>query len=355
MIKYRVPLLITPAKHIYLIWRRYLNSLVVALFALSTLACESAVAPPISLDGLVSADSLDQAPPPIPDMSPTPADRSPSPEDMRIRDQAPPPEDVSPPVDMEEERLPDGSPPMGDPCDPRLRAPACEPGFSCLPIPGGRVNQGRCVESDLCSLTGESGCPEDAPYCHLRGRGTECTQPSTRGQGEVCLDEFNRALPCAAGLVCNFSVCVPPCDPTLDPEEQCGQGRACVDLTAELGQPGGFCGAIGACDLFTNEGCEPGQQCNFAVRADDQELVYFCNEAGSQAEGEPCQRSAQVQSDCGPGLICIGSPEGDSYCKRLCDTGAYQAPCPENQSCREILNQGGGFNVRSIGLCVVNR
>jgi hypothetical protein len=54
-------------------------------------------------------------------------------------------------------------------------------------------------------------------------------------------------------------------------------------------------------------------------------------------------------------LICIGPPDADSYCKRLCDTGAYQAPCPENQSCREILSQGAGFTIRSIGLCVTNR
>ena len=72
---------------------------------------------------------------------------------------------------------PDGELPMdGDRCDPRLRAAACDPGFVCLPVPGGRIYQGRCVEGDGCAITGDSGCPEDQPYCHLRGLSTECTQ-----------------------------------------------------------------------------------------------------------------------------------------------------------------------------------
>ena len=182
-----------------------------------------------------------------------------------------------------------------------------------------------------------------------------CTQPSVRGRGEVCLDEFNRALPCAEGLVCNFSVCVPPCDPTQNAGEQCGRGEECVDLTDQLEQVGGFCGAIATCDLFTNLGCEANQQCNFAVRPDDQKIVYFCSAQGSVAEGEPCQvQQGQGAGDCGPGLICIASPEGSNYCKRLCDTGAYQAPCPDGQSCREVLSQGGGRFIRTIGLCIVN-
>lgn len=350
-----IPSSITHLKRSGRVARLLATLLTIGLSAFLVIACEDPVAGPIALDGLLSTDSLDEAPPRLPDVSMERPDQSAQQEDMQVVDESPPPEDLSPPIDMEPMLVADGEVPMGDPCDPRLRAPACEPGFSCLPVPGGRVNQGRCVEGDGCSLTGISGCPDQTPYCHLRGRGTECTTPSMRGRGEVCLDEFNRALPCAEGLVCNFSVCVPPCDPTQDPDMQCGAGRACVDLTDQLGSNGGFCGAIGACDLFTNQGCEASQQCNFAVRTDDQELVYFCTTAGSKQEGELCQRGTQAQNDCASGLVCIGSPEGDSYCKRVCDTGGYQGPCPENQSCREILSQGGGVFLRSLGICVINR
>ena len=334
-----------------------------SLFTLMTLSvcamlfmgCEDVVTAPISIDGLVVMNEPDRGPPAEIDQEIREIDRMPQPEDMRVVDMERAP-DMMLIEDMSPELLPDGEVPMGDRCDPRLRAPACEPGFVCLPVPGGRINQGRCVAGDGCMMTGESGCPEDQPYCHLRGRSTECTQPSTRGLGEVCLDDFNRSLPCAAGLVCNFSTCVPPCDPTQSSDEQCGSGRECVDLTDQLGHVGGFCGAVASCDLFTNQGCEANQQCSFAVRADDQALVYFCTEAGTVGEGEPClSGQGQGPGDCEAGLLCIASPEGSSYCKRLCDTGAYQAPCPDGQSCREILSQGGGQFVRTIGLCVINR
>ena len=330
------------------------NSLVrasLAIYFILIMGCETASLPPVSLDGLVALEE-DQAPPVQEMMSDIgrPVDRPP-PQDLG---------DVDPQVqdmqilDMEIDDGPDGEVPMGDRCDPRLRAPACDPGFVCLPVPGSRVYQGRCVPSDDCSIIGESGCPEDNPYCHLRGRATECTQASTRGLGDVCLDEYNRSLPCAEGLVCNFSVCVEPCDPQSTSDEQCGNNRQCVDLSNQLNQNGGFCGAIGSCDLFTNQGCEAGKQCNFAVRADDQKTVYFCSAEGQLSEGDQCSLSGTGADGCGPGLFCINSPEGSAYCKRVCDTGGYQGPCPDGYSCREVLSQGGGFFIRGLGLCVTN-
>lgn len=325
------------------------------LSLLMSVGCDSPPPPPINYDGLVTLPEPDVTPPQedqdvsMVDRGPvTQEDMNPPPIDMEV------PEDMSPPRDMNPSNPLDGDIPMGDPCDPRLRAVACDPGFSCIPVPGGRVNQGRCVEGDGCALTGVSGCPEDLPYCHLRGRATECTQPGELGLGEACLDEFNRSLPCAEGLVCNFSICVPPCDPTGDIDAQCGQGKSCVDLTDQLGQIGGFCGPVAACDYFSGGGCTPEQQCEFAVRADDQEIVYFCTNQGNAEEGEACSLSGAGADACAQGLICISSPEGDYHCKRVCDTGAYQGPCPDGQSCREILSQGGGVYIRSLGICVIN-
>ena len=66
-------------------------------------------------------------------------------QDMMIQDQMQVDDqmlDMALPEDMEVIDAPDGELPLdGDRCDPRLRATACDPGFSCLRIPGGRVHQ----------------------------------------------------------------------------------------------------------------------------------------------------------------------------------------------------------------------
>lgn len=337
--------------NLYLMCKKFSQFVLLLGLSLHWIACTDNIAVPVNLDGLSVLEDPDQNV--ISDqMLDMPM------QDMMIQDQMQVDDqmlDMALPEDMEVIDAPDGELPLdGDRCDPRLRATACDPGFSCLPIPGGRVHQGRCVEGDACSIVGESNCPETEPYCHLRGGATECTQASQRMRGETCLDEFNRALPCAEGLVCNYSICVPSCDPTLASDEQCGLNRQCVNISENLNQNAGFCGAIGACDLFTNEGCDAGQQCTFAVRPDDQELVYFCTAEGQVQEGESCQLNGSGPQACGLGLICIGSVEGNPTCKRVCDTGAYQGPCPDGSSCREILSQGGGYYIRGIGLCVIN-
>ena len=313
--------------------------------------CTEAPTQPVSLDGLVMMEELDMMSQPS-----SPLDRSV--QDQRVVDQRVVDQMVVDQMVVDQMVMmdaPDGELPMdGDRCDPRLRATACDAGFVCLPVPGGRIYQGRCVEGDGCAITGDSGCPEDQPYCHLRGLSTECTQASNRMVGEVCLDEFNRALPCAEGLVCNFSVCVESCDPTLNPEEQCGNNRRCVDLSDSLSSNDGFCGTIGSCNLYTNEGCGADEQCKFAVRPDDNQLVTFCTTAGQLNEGDECMVNGSGATGCSVGLFCIGSPEGSATCKRVCDTGAYEGPCPDGSSCREILSQGAGRYIRGLGLCVIN-
>ena len=123
-------------------------------------------------------------------------------------DQDPLDQEIQP--DLSPIELPDGEVPMGGArCDPRLRARECNQGEMCIPLPSGRIYEGRCVVGDGCSLLDTpNGCPEDRPYCHLFGKGTQCTTTSALQEGDVCLDEFNRSRPCADGLVCNFSTCV---------------------------------------------------------------------------------------------------------------------------------------------------
>ena len=288
-----------------------------------------------SEDQGVTAATLDRGAPPVVD--------PPMVEDMAI-------EAVE---DQEMTRSFDGDIPEGPRCDPRLRAASCEAGYACLPVPGGGTHEGRCVQGDDCSLIGESGCPEATPYCHLSGRSTQCTSPGILQEGEICLDEFNRVLPCAEGLVCNFSVCTPPCDPA-QPDMQCGEYRRCIDLSDSLGTPQGFCAPRGVCDLFTQDGCDADEACQFAFQADTQELIYFCVQRGMRGEGEECAIGQGGQTDCAPGFTCIGPGGTSPTCRRLCDTGSYVAPCPEYQSCREILGQSAQSIVRGVGLCILN-
>jgi len=252
---------------------------------------------------------------------------------------------------------PSGGAPPDEPvsCDPRLRAQSCEVGSSCWPLPGGRAYEGECVAGDDCELLSQTGCPSERPLCQLDGRATRCVEPMEPPltEGMPCLTEDNRALPCAEGLICNLSVCVPSCDPSA-PESGCLEERRCVDLSERLGRPVGYCGFLGLCDPFTGLGCEPQQSCRFALRPDDQRLVTFCAAEGLAGEGEACVEGAEGAQACATGLICIGSGSGATSCRRTCDTGAYTAPCPLGQACRELLSLGPNLPIRGIGLCVTN-
>jgi hypothetical protein len=320
--------------------------------ALSATGCDNDTAL-----GNASIDGLNVLP--KPDMSSIPADAAPP------VDAAPPPPDLAPPppLDMDTPApdatppdmggLIDGGVPMGDPCDPRLRSVACPQGAVCAPIPGGQVYQGRCVQGDACDLLTSAPCAGDTPQCQLAGLSTVCGAPApARTLGQPCRDEFNRPLPCAEGLICNFSVCTPPCDPA-DPAAACAVGQRCVDLSAPLGQPAGYCGSYGACDPASDEGCAPDQLCSFGVRPDDLRVVSFCSPAGPRGLGEACRDGGALEESCGRGLICLGPSVGAETCRSLCDPGAYLSPCPPNQACtgRIVL---GGVPVDSVGFCVTN-
>lgn len=249
-----------------------------------------------------------------------------------------------------------GGTPMDLSCDPRLRAQSCEAGSTCQPIPGGEVYQGQCVLGDGCDPVLQTGCPPEAPLCHLDGRATRCVQAlePPLGEGSSCLTEDNRTLPCGEGLVCNFSFCAPVCDPSVA-ENACLDGRPCLDLTERVGQAVGYCGFLGLCDPFTGTGCAAQESCHFATRPDDLQISTFCVAEGFAQVGEICLENGVGSEGCASGLICIPSGNGTATCRQICDTGSYLAACPSNQSCREILSRGPNLPIRGIGLCVVNR
>ncbi|MEZ4468835.1 MAG: hypothetical protein R3F43_31515 [bacterium] len=58
--------------------------------------------------------------------------------------------------------------------------------------------------------------------------------------------------------------------------------------------------------------------------------------------------------NCAQGYLCVGPPDQQRFCKLLCDTGGYEAPCPERYTCREALATQRG-PVRGYGICFINQ
>jgi hypothetical protein len=165
-------------------------------------------------------------------------------------------------------------------CSPRLAVgDACQDGVLSDACP----LDARCVDG-LCKArtTAHAGeACDDAATCE---DGTFCVDGECRapadgiGEGDACGIDF-----CAAGLACNYGVCVPP---------------------AHAGE---------ACSIDTP--CAEGLFC-------DVEGAHLCRP--HPAEGEPCD----LWATCAPGLSCYGAP--DSRCHR---GEALNAPCGEGVEC----------------------
>ena len=235
---------------------------------------------------------------------------------------------------------------MVETCDPRRRSVACDAQSYCEE--NSNV-EGVCVAGDQCSLVDGSGCDAQTPYCHLQGATSICTQAGTATRGQRCANDMsNVPIPCADGFVCDGSICREICDPAA--QITCDDGGRCVNLSERTGQSAGYCAEPG-CDFFTGSGCANGQVCRFNINTDPS-IIGSCRQRPLAPVGinQPCD---PTDDDCAQGLMCIRTRTGGS-CKRLCDVGAYRAPCPERESCREAiaLDEGNMIPVRSIGLCI---
>lgn len=255
---------------------------------------------------------------------------------------------------------PDVGPLDGEPCDPRLNARACAPGFFCVHVPQQRPNVGRCQEGDGCRPGVEGDCPPERPYCHLKGGATVCTEAGALGRGQDCVDDFDIPRPCQDGLVCNNSVCQVPCVP--GEANECPDDGRCIDISARTGVQSGLCGPRN-CNWFTGEGCGANQKCSYSIRSDGV-LVGSCTvlTGPGNANGAPCETGTDRDGDgrgdagdsCAQGLYCVGPPGRERFCRMLCDTGQYEAPCPGTMACEERLVTSSGA-VRGYGLCVTNQ
>ncbi|MBV71178.1 MAG: hypothetical protein CMH52_07480 [Myxococcales bacterium] len=295
-----------------------------------------------------------------------PADMATSVDGMTIQrfDSAPTPRDARVPLDaaqMPADQFvplpdtgpaPDVGPLGGDPCDPRLNARACDPGFFCVHVPQQRPNVGRCQAGDGCRPGVEGDCPPDRPYCHLKGGSTVCTEAGALMEGDDCVDALDIPQPCAEGLVCNNSICQVPCIPGA--ENDCPNGGRCADISERVGVDAGLCGPRN-CDWFTGDGCDDDEKCSYAIRSDGV-LVGSCTALNGPGnpDGSMCSNLPMGGDNCAQGLVCIGAAGRERICRTLCDTGQYEAPCAGTRACEERLQTTSGV-VRGYGLCVTNQ
>lgn len=295
----------------------------------------------------MDAMNMDAAPLPVdmyiePDLPPEP--------DFPLPDVPPP--DVPPPLTDLGVQIDFGEV-MGPACDPRLRAAACEPGFYCVHEEGRPEFIGRCAPGDGCTPGDPATCPDPArPYCHLVGGATFCTEVGINRENDDCVDRAQQPQACAAGLACTFSTCRTVCNPA-EPVT-CAENWRCESYEGATGEPFGICQPP-ACDWFTARGCQAGEKCAYSIRGDGQ-VVGSCRPLEGPGNGpeSPCGGGAEGGDNCAVGLVCTGPPGSQRLCKILCDTGGYQAPCPDGLRCVEALATGNG-PVRGLGICITNQ
>ena len=95
------------------------------------------------------------------------------------------------------------------------------------------------------------------------------------------------------------------------------------------------------CDVFTNDGCQPGYACNVLIPYYTSADV-LCRPAGNVAADQACS----PQALCAPGTGCVpNSPNFTGDCRTYCGLGGGPNGCPSNEHCASILHP-------SIGICV---
>ncbi len=242
--------------------------------------------------------------------------------------------------------------PLGDLC----YFNQCGPGF------GGEV-YGGCETSSFrgtCypSAEGNAQGGETTGFCIEGGTAEEDAACDAQAVGREAAD---LALRCAGGLFClgdpdnplnpddpgdRQGACAALCDPRAP---VCGEGKVCVDYTAPDDPATAFDETVyqGACfasdcSVFGGEG-----QC--AVEETECRLLGVLNDAGSCGPagdvrpGEPCASS----DECAGVAICGNNGQIPMACIRMCEAGAEEPDCAEDELC---FAQPGWL----VGFCIPN-
>jgi hypothetical protein len=231
--------------------------------------------------------------------------------------------------------------------------------------------QTACTDNTDCNTARENAdtCMQDTFFDLL----TECASDSSttqlivdtwQAQGDSCFYPQPEDHPCTlANLSCAE---VPACTSAI----QCARSQfdaptryqACAFVLAI--DDVGLC--LGECNIFTQEGCDEGQECqlfNEGVNANDEPVAFgSCVEnsftervmTGDACEGEPIEIDGMMRenpfvSTCPPNHYC-GDTTGDgvSTCIAACDpTNVANTGCPEGISCRVVFD-----GIESFGLCL---
>lgn len=230
--------------------------------------------------------------------------------------------------------------PPADPC-PTLEDGNCdEPNVCAAGTDTADCSCNPSIERGTCDLTVQCGCPKgeacmalgpalDTPMCGTAGTreiGQTCAKETdcvagAGCYGKLCKPYCNEQQPCKDGDMCrstysgavevpSIKVCLGTCNPSAPTD--CKEGTVCVsiDLVAvciwcEKELPDA------KCNLVRNCGCEgiPGTGCGVSVEDDGTFSAACFPRSNVATEDSACQ----LNSDCGPGLSCVGH-----VCKEYC-------------------------------------
>lgn len=126
---------------------------------------------------------------------------------------------------------------------------------------------------------------------------------------------------CQAGLTCiNWSdargqICTRMC-PRVGGEEFCGEEKVCAGFIRSNPAIGLCQPPASTCDIYAQD-CPEGEACTFGRDSETDEPIFVCENAGPNAEGDPCSGG---NGRCQAGLICIRDDETTSTCHAICQS-----------------------------------
>jgi hypothetical protein len=238
-------------------------------------------------------------------------------------------------------------------CDVFAANAGCGANEGCMPteqcIAGFQSCDGACMPSDGCNgLNNADACGGPAG-CAVFGAATVCTAVGDVGFGQACSP--GTGTHCAAGLICQYGACLPPCDAATPCPGQPASLR-CVDYSDRV--PGlSFC--LEVCDPIAQTGCLPGQLCSVIEQVGagaGARIISGCIDGLSQGagtQGDNCFGAdrAEYWGNCRANHLCGPLEQfGNDVCSALC-TADDASGCAPGGEC-----VFGVANLDALGVCV---